>query len=146
MRHDHRGMPYRIVLALLVVTSVGAAGTQELEDYCARAEKFGFSGSVLVAKGGKILLQKGYGRADREQAIANTEHTLFEIASATKPFTAAAILKLEEQGKLSTDDAIAKHLPGVPPHRPILLNPRKRPLAQAANRDERGLVVVASRR
>ncbi|MFB3065721.1 MAG: serine hydrolase domain-containing protein, partial [Planctomycetota bacterium] len=114
MRRDHRGMPYRITLALLVVTSLAAAGTQELEDYCSRAEKFGFSGAVLVAKDGKILLQKGYGYANRAQQVANTERTLFEIASATKPFTAAAILKLEEQGKLSTDDPIGKHLPGVP--------------------------------
>ncbi len=114
MRRDHRSMTYRITLALLVVTSLGAAGTQELEDYCSRAEKFGFSGAVLVAKDGKILLQKGYGYANRAQQVANTERTLFEIASATKPFTAAAILKLEEQGKLSTDDPIGKHLPGVP--------------------------------
>ncbi|MHC4133571.1 MAG: serine hydrolase domain-containing protein [Planctomycetota bacterium] len=85
-----------------------------LDTYLQRCASFGWSGSALVAGDGEILLQGGYGLADRERGTPNTEHTLFEIASATKPFTAAAILKLEEQGKLSTDDPIGKYLPGVP--------------------------------
>jgi CubicO group peptidase (beta-lactamase class C family) len=87
---------------------------QALDTYLRRCAAFGWSGSVLVARDGEVTLQKGYGAADRERGTACTEHTLFEIASATKPFTAAAILKLEEQGKLSTDDPIGKYLPGVP--------------------------------
>jgi len=85
-----------------------------LDTHLQRCAAFGWSGSALVARGGEVILQKGYGFADRERGTRNTEHTLFEIASATKPFTAAAILKLAEQGKLSTGDPIGKHLPGVP--------------------------------
>jgi CubicO group peptidase (beta-lactamase class C family) len=85
-----------------------------IDRYLTACESFGFSGSVLVTKGGEVLVRKGYGLADREHGIANTPATLFEIASASKQFTAAAVLKLESLGKLSLDDSIAKHLPGVP--------------------------------
>jgi CubicO group peptidase (beta-lactamase class C family) len=86
----------------------------EIDRYLTACETFGFSGSVLVTKGGQVLVRKGYGLADREHGTANTPATLFEIASASKQFTAAAVLKLESLGKLSLDDSIAKHLPGVP--------------------------------
>jgi CubicO group peptidase (beta-lactamase class C family) len=76
----------------------------------------GWSGAALVARDGKALLARGYGRADRAREERNRETTLFEIASVSKQFTAAAILKLEEQGRLSTADSIADHLPGVPAH------------------------------
>ncbi len=102
----------RILVPLCVLAAVAAG--EPFDDYCSRAERFGFSGAVLVARGGRILLAKGYGMADRANTVRNTDRTLFEIASATKQITAAAILKLEEQGKLSTGDSIAKHLPRVP--------------------------------
>ena len=73
-----------------------------------------FSGSVLVAKGGKIVLHKGYGYSHEEQKIPNDEHTVFCIASITKTFTAALILKLQEQGKLSVKDNISRYMPGFP--------------------------------
>lgn len=73
-----------------------------------------FSGSVLVAKGGKIVLHKGYGYSHEEQKIPNDEQTVFCIASITKTFTAALILKLQEQGKLSVKDNISRYMPGFP--------------------------------
>jgi CubicO group peptidase (beta-lactamase class C family) len=72
-----------------------------------------FWGTILVAKDGKVLLTKGYGSADYEKA-PNTPRTLFEIASASKMFTATAILKLEMQGKLSIEDPITKFFKNVP--------------------------------
>ena len=63
-----------------------------------------FSGSVLVAKAGKIVLHKGYGYSHEEQKTPNDEQTIYCIASITKTFTAALILKLQEQGKLSVQD------------------------------------------
>jgi CubicO group peptidase (beta-lactamase class C family) len=73
-----------------------------------------FSGSILIAKGGEILVSKGYGLANYELAVANMPATRFHIASLSKTFTAAAILMLEEQGKLHVHDALAKFIPDYP--------------------------------
>lgn len=70
--------------------------------------------AVLVAKDGKILFEKAYGLADVERKIPVTTETRFNIASITKPFTAAAILKLEEEGRLSLDDRLSKYIPDYP--------------------------------
>jgi len=70
-----------------------------------------FSGSVLVAKDGHVLFQKSYGMANYEWGIPNTEKTKFHIASVTKTFTAAAIVLLEQQGKLKRSDPLSKYVP-----------------------------------
>ena len=59
----------------------------------------GFSGSILMAKGGEILVNKGYGMANYELQVPNTPQSKFQIASVSKGFTAAAILILEEKGR-----------------------------------------------
>jgi len=87
---------------------------QKLDEYLTRLSRFGFSGAALVAKDGKVVLQKAYGYADQSRKMPNTNQTAFDIASLTKQFTAAAILKLEAQGKLKTGDPISKYLPDVP--------------------------------
>jgi len=74
----------------------------------------GFSGVVLVAEKGEILLYKAYGLADRGKSIPNTVNTRFEVASITKVFTAAAVLQLEMQGKLHTDDSLNSQLGEFP--------------------------------
>ncbi|MBZ5637182.1 MAG: beta-lactamase family protein [Acidobacteriia bacterium] len=73
-----------------------------------------FRGSALVAKGGTVVLRKGYGLSDRESGVPYGPDTVFSLGSITKQFTAAAILKLEMQGKLHVEDPIGKHVPGVP--------------------------------
>ncbi len=73
-----------------------------------------FNGSILVAKEGKILLRKGYGKADFKKRISNTPETVFRLASITKQFTAMAVLILEEQGKLSTNNPLSKYIPDYP--------------------------------
>lgn len=70
----------------------------------------GFSGSVLISEGNRVMMAKGYGLADREQKISNNEDTRFEIASITKLFTVISILQLAEKGKLSLNDRIHKYL------------------------------------
>lgn len=73
-----------------------------------------FTGVVLVARGGRILFQKGYGLADVEHDVPNTPKTRFHIASLSKAFTAVAILLLEERGRLATADPVSKFLPDYP--------------------------------
>ena len=66
----------------------------------------GFSGSVLIAKEGNILLSKGYGYADRKAKTPNTSKTVFDIGSNTKQFTATAILKLVALNKINLSDTL----------------------------------------
>jgi CubicO group peptidase (beta-lactamase class C family) len=70
-----------------------------------------FSGSILIAKGGRVVFQKSYGMANYEWGIPNSEKTRFHIASVTKTFTAAAIVILEQQGKLKLNDTLSKYVP-----------------------------------
>lgn len=87
---------------------------QALDQYLSRLEGYGFSGAVLVAKNGGVHLSKGYGLADREHSTPVTPDTLFEGASLNKQFTAAAVMKLEQQGKLRVEDPITKYFDDVP--------------------------------
>jgi CubicO group peptidase (beta-lactamase class C family) len=73
-----------------------------------------FMGSVLVARGGTTVFDKGYGFANLEWNIPNTPTTKFRLGSITKQFTAASILLLEERGKLKTDDPVKKYIPDAP--------------------------------
>jgi CubicO group peptidase (beta-lactamase class C family) len=73
-----------------------------------------FTGVVLVAVDGRPLFRQAYGYANRDWDIPNTPDTKFRIASVTKQFTSAAILLLEQQGKLKATDPVGKHLPDVP--------------------------------
>ncbi|MDB5740937.1 MAG: beta-lactamase [Alphaproteobacteria bacterium] len=73
-----------------------------------------FMGNVLVVKDDKVLLDKSYGSANLEWNIAATPATKFRLGSLTKQFTAAAILLLEERGRLKLDDPIGKFVPDAP--------------------------------
>ena len=70
--------------------------------------------AVAVAKGGKIIFEKGYGSAAMEYDIPITPGTVFHVASVSKQFTAFAVLLLEKEGKLSIHDDIRKYIPEVP--------------------------------
>jgi len=72
-----------------------------------------FSGHVLIEKNGKIVFEKGYGFADRERKIPITGATRFHIASVSMQFTAAAVLRLIDQGSISMDTHVADVVPGV---------------------------------
>ncbi len=91
----------------------GDLGAQ-LDAYMSRLEAQGFSGGLLVAKGGEVVLSKGYGLADRARSLAFTNKTVFPIGSIAKQFTAAAILKLEEMGRLRVEDPLTKYFDDVP--------------------------------
>jgi CubicO group peptidase (beta-lactamase class C family) len=105
----------RAHIALLFITLSAGAQTSDVADKAdAYINKAGIQGSVLLAKGGKIVLAKGYGLANIELNVANTPETKFRLGSITKQFTAAAILQLQEQGKLQLTDPVWKYIPDTP--------------------------------
>src|SRR5438067_501168 len=73
-----------------------------------------FTGCVLLARDGAALLERCYGMANYELQTPNTPRTRFHIASVSKSFTAAAILLLEQQGKLGVADKLAKFIADYP--------------------------------
>jgi CubicO group peptidase (beta-lactamase class C family) len=75
----------------------------------------GFSGMAAVARNHQLIFQRGYGYANLEWQIAFTPDTRFRIGSISKQFTAAAILLLQEDGKLKTSDPISRYYPNSPP-------------------------------
>jgi CubicO group peptidase (beta-lactamase class C family) len=107
------------VLLLLILGCTHAFGSQNIaskaDDYVrAYVEMNRFSGSVLIARKGEILLKKGYGMANYEHNVPNTPQAKFRIASLTKSFTALAVLQLQEQGLLNINDSIGKFIPDYP--------------------------------
>jgi CubicO group peptidase (beta-lactamase class C family) len=98
----------------LSARAADASQAEQLHRYMALASSFGFSGSVLVARNGNIEINEGFGYSRRETGVRNTATSIFDIGSITKQFTATAIAKLESDGKLSSDDTLAKFFPSVP--------------------------------
>ena len=70
--------------------------------------------SVGAVKDGNLVYKRAFGLANLDYDVPNTTSTLFNLASVSKPFTAMSIALLAEQGKLSLDDEIQKHVPEIP--------------------------------
>ena len=68
-------------------------------------------GAVYILKGDTVIFDKGYGIADLATGSPIDGNTFFNIASVSKQFTAMAILQLQEEGKLSVEDALSKYFP-----------------------------------
>lgn len=90
------------------------ARIQKINQLLTEREKDGLSGVILIRSRDKILLYKAYGVADREKNKRMTLETGFDIGSLVKAMTAAGILRLEEQGKLSTEDKLSRFFPNIP--------------------------------
>ncbi|RDC57215.1 class A beta-lactamase-related serine hydrolase [Pedobacter chinensis] len=73
-----------------------------------------FSGSILVARKGTVLLHKAVGYRNVEQKLWNDTNTVHQIASITKTFTAQLVLKLHEKGKLNINDPLNRYFPDYP--------------------------------
>ena len=87
----------------------------KVEEYMQVQVKLGnFSGTILVAKDGEVLISNSYGMANYEHNVANTAQTKFRIASMTKQFTALAVMQLCEKGLLDIDDKLSKFISGFP--------------------------------
>jgi CubicO group peptidase (beta-lactamase class C family) len=105
-----------ILLLLLPLATTAQKNYPELLNQYVQAEfkVKEFNGTVLVTQKGKSIYKKAFGMADREWNVANTENTKYRIGSVTKQFTAACIMQLAEQGKLSVDDKLSKFIPDYP--------------------------------
>jgi CubicO group peptidase (beta-lactamase class C family) len=94
-----------------VSTSTDSEITARLDAYFT---SLGFSGAVLIAQDGRVLLSRGYGKANRLSGVPNTAQTKFRIASITKQFTAMGILILQAQHKLNFQDSICNYIDSCP--------------------------------
>lgn len=111
-----------IALCLLLGVNVAAQTKVSNQDLTARVDEYlnalvrqdRFSGAVLLARDGKVLLSKGYGMANFEDETPNTPQTKFRLGSITKQFTAMATLILQERGKLSVQDSVCKYVENCP--------------------------------
>ena len=85
-----------------------------IDNYLNAGSENGFSGAIAVVKNGNIIINKGYGEANRNAKTRNNPNTIFDIGSNTKQFTATAILKLAELGKLKLTDSLRIFFKGIP--------------------------------
>ena len=89
--------------------------TQKLDRYLRGFEQNGdFRGNIRVSRGGRALLAKSYGLASSTFGVPHSASSKFLIASVTKTFTAAAIVLLQADGRLSIEDELSKFLPDFP--------------------------------
>ena len=123
-------MKHRLMLAFLVavVTSVLVLGPPVAADDASQVDAIFAKWTattpgcaVGVAVDGKPALTKAYGMADLEHDVRNTPETIFEGGSVSKQFTAAAVLLLAREGKLSLDDPVKKYVPELPDYGTPLL-------------------------
>jgi CubicO group peptidase (beta-lactamase class C family) len=112
------------LLFFLLAASVVAPGSFRLyaQETWARIDAFldgkhlrnEFRGVVLIVRNDSTLFSKGYGAANEETKVPNSPQTVFRLGSVTKQFTAAAILQLQEQGKLSVQDRLCQYVQNCP--------------------------------
>jgi CubicO group peptidase (beta-lactamase class C family) len=104
----------RTLFALALLLLVNTLYAQSLSVFLDDCANNGFRGSVLMAANENILIHQGYGMADSEAGRKQTAETIFSVGSITKQFTAAGIMKLVEQKKLSVTDKLSMFFPEAP--------------------------------
>jgi CubicO group peptidase (beta-lactamase class C family) len=105
-----------LVLAAALASSPAAAGQREdlarrLDGAIAKETEAGFSGAILVARQGRVLLDRAYGEVG---GVAMRPTSRFWIASIGKQFTSVAILRAQEQGLLHLEDPVSRFFPEAP--------------------------------
>jgi CubicO group peptidase (beta-lactamase class C family) len=111
-------LPLLSAVALIATFAARPAHAQDLtarlDSTMRAAERNGFSGVVRIEKDGAVLLEQGYGLANRDARIPFTPATVVQIGSNTKDFTAVAILQLQQQGRLNVKDSLGEYFANVP--------------------------------
>lgn len=104
------------ICCLMLMFDIHAQDTnQKIDEVMAEFVKLEqFSGSILVAKDGKVLYSKAFGEANKDHHVKNTLQTKFNIGSAGKIFTGISIMQLAEKGKLEVTDQVIKLLEDFP--------------------------------
>ena len=87
---------------------------ERTDTYLSRLNKLGYIGGALIVRDGRTIFKRSYGMADVAKGIRADTATVYNLGSITKQFTAAAILRLEELGKLHTTDSIYRFFPNAP--------------------------------
>ncbi|WP_298895114.1 serine hydrolase [uncultured Psychroserpens sp.] len=85
-----------------------------IDNYLESAVKNGFTGAITVIKNESIVINKGYGIANKNTQTQNNPNTIFDIGSNTKQFTATAILKLIEMGKINENNPLSLFFKNLP--------------------------------
>jgi CubicO group peptidase (beta-lactamase class C family) len=117
MHHHHRRSLALALLGLAVfVASSVSAQSDKVDEYVkSEMQKRNIPGlSLAVVRGGEILHAKGYGLSNVELSVAASPETIYQSGSVGKQFTATLVMMLVEEGKLSLDDRIGKHIAGAP--------------------------------
>ncbi|MFD2367978.1 serine hydrolase domain-containing protein [Pseudoduganella sp. GCM10020061] len=110
------GMQARAMLALAACAAMSNAHADALDDAInAEIKRRNVAGvGIAVVKDGKIIREQGYGLANIEHRVPVSARTVFQSGSVGKQFTAALVLLLAQDGKLTLDDPVAKHLANTP--------------------------------
>lgn len=128
-----KGFSASLIISLLLLTTVACLQSssrssdseisRRLSAYIVQFVETGnFTGAVLVARRDQILFRQAYGMANYELQVPNTPTMRFHIASVSKAFTAAAILQLQEQGRLNFSDTVSRFVSGFPQGNRITLD------------------------
>ncbi|WP_298334202.1 serine hydrolase domain-containing protein [uncultured Erythrobacter sp.] len=110
------GAASAFTLALCTTQSVASESNpaERIDKFLAEGADNGFSGAILVSVNGNVVLNEGYGLANKEEELPFTPDTVISIGSVTKQFTATAILLLVERSQLSVDDPVSHYFPDLP--------------------------------
>jgi len=128
MKYQH--MTKKLFISVLMILFIGRfilASVQEVEKknpliervdkIFEKWDKLNSPGCALgIIRDGEFIYKKGYGMANLEHDVPIDSQTVFRIGSTSKQFTAMCITLMEEEGKLSLDDSIRKHIPEMPPY------------------------------
>ena len=104
-----------------VAATAQVAPTTQIDAIFARFDRADSPGCALgVIQDGRLVLQRGYGSANLDYQIPNGPEIVYYLGSVSKQFTAAAIALLAEQGRLSLDDDVRKHIPELPDYGEVI--------------------------
>ncbi len=112
---DENAGPGEYAVEIIRLEKAGRTPARKIDQLLALVDRPDSPGAaVAVIQDGKTIYKKGFGSAQLEYEIPITPSTIFHVASVSKQFTAFAVAMLADQGKLSLDDDIRKHIPEVP--------------------------------